>query len=102
MSSTAATALSGMTTAQASLQVAAANVAGLGNPSLRRRLTEAANAPSNAVTAQIAEAANAPTGETTQATDVVSMLQAKNAFLANLSVFRAADRMAGTLLDKAV
>jgi hypothetical protein len=31
-------------------------------------------------------------------TDVVSQLQAKNAFLANLAVFRAHDRMTGSLL----
>jgi hypothetical protein len=30
----------------------------------------------------------------------VAQLQAKNAYLANLSVFRTADRMAGALLDK--
>ena len=31
--------------------------------------------------------------------DVVGLLQAKNAFLANLAVFRAGDRMMGALLD---
>jgi len=32
-------------------------------------------------------------------TDVVTQLQAKNAFLANLAVFKTQDRMAGTLMD---
>jgi flagellar hook protein FlgE len=32
-------------------------------------------------------------------TDVVSQLQAKNAFLANLAVFKTSDKMAGALLN---
>jgi hypothetical protein len=32
-------------------------------------------------------------------TDVVSQLQAKNAFLASLSVFKTSDKMAGAMLD---
>ena len=99
MSSTAATALSGMNAAQTSLQASAANVAGLGNPSLRRRLVEQSTAPASGVAAQVVEA-SAP-GDA-EANDVVTMLQSKNAFLANLSVFRTADRMTGTLLDSAV
>jgi hypothetical protein len=31
---------------------------------------------------------------------VVSQLQAKNAFLANLSVFKTSNKMAGALMDK--
>jgi hypothetical protein len=34
--------------------------------------------------------------------DVVAQLQAKNAFLANLAVFKAGNQMVGTLLDKTV
>ena len=32
-------------------------------------------------------------------TDLVGLLQAKNAFLVNLTVFKASDEMSGTLLD---
>lgn len=32
-------------------------------------------------------------------TDLVDMLQAKNAFLANLAVFKTSAKLAGTLLD---
>jgi flagellar basal body rod protein FlgC len=32
--------------------------------------------------------------------DVVDQLQAKNAFLANLSIFKANNKMAGALLDE--
>jgi hypothetical protein len=34
--------------------------------------------------------------------DVVSQLQAKHAFLANLAVFKSQDKMAGALLDQQV
>jgi flagellar hook protein FlgE len=33
------------------------------------------------------------------ATDLVGLLTSKNAFLANLAVFRTSDRMLGSLLD---
>ena len=42
---------------------------------------------------------HAAAGEALEA-DVVAQLQAKNAYLANLAVFKAADKMAGVLLDK--
>jgi hypothetical protein len=32
-------------------------------------------------------------------TDIVGLLQSKNAFLANLAVFRTSDRMLGSLFD---
>lgn len=34
-----------------------------------------------------------------EVTDMVDLLQAKNAFLANLAVFKTSSRMAGTLLS---
>ena len=36
---------------------------------------------------------------TAMETDIVAQLQAKNAFLANLAVFKTSDKLAGTLLD---
>jgi flagellar hook protein FlgE len=66
-----ALALSGLSAAQATLRVSAHNVANL-----------ATDAPCDALE-----------------TDVVAQLQAKNAFLANLAVFRTHDRMMGELLD---
>jgi len=40
-------------------------------------------------------------GGSRRTVDVVGLLKAKNAFLANLAVFRTADRMTGALLNRA-
>lgn len=86
MSSTSAIALSGMQAAQLSLQRHAHNLANLGTADVvaggTLARTTRAEAPGPAL-----------------ATDLVGQLQAKNAFLANLAVFKTGDRMAGALLD---
>lgn len=98
MSSTTAIALSGMNAAQASLQSSAHRIAHLGTASLGRQRADASPIPVAGVTT--AEAQPTAPGDS-EVADVVGLLQAKNAFLANLAVFRTADRMTGALLDRA-
>jgi flagellar hook-associated protein FlgK len=96
MSSIPATALSGLSAAQRSLQVSAHNVANLGTDNFRRQELLPTTNHSGGVATSIRQAAQP--GNAIE-TDLVNQLQAKNAFLANLAVFRANDRMAGSLLD---
>jgi flagellar basal body rod protein FlgG len=98
MTSSSAIALSGMNAAQAGLQASAHNLANLGTSGSRRQRVDQSAAPGGGVTATVSPEATAGNSEVA---DVVGLLQAKNAFLANLAVFRAADRMTGTLLDQA-
>jgi flagellar hook protein FlgE len=96
MSPVSAIALSGMRAAQIQLGVAGHNIANLATDGFRRQRAELATVQAGGVTAlpvRLAETGNAPE------TDLVAMLQAKNSFLANLSVFRTGDRMLGSLLD---
>ncbi len=90
-------ALSGMNAAQQQLNAAANNVANANTPGYRRQEATQKAQPEGGVTTEI-QRANAE-GAALEA-DVVAQLQAKNAYLANLSVFKTADRMAGALLDK--
>lgn len=90
-------ALSGMNAAQQQLNAAANNVANANTPGYRRQEAVQRAQPEGGVTTEI-QRANAE-GAALEA-DVVAQLQAKNAYLANLSVFKTADRMAGALLDK--
>ena len=96
MSTTMAIGASGMRAAQAALDTAAHNIANLGTAGFRRQTVAATPLPSGGVTTTLAQAAQA--GDNLEA-DVVAQLQARGAFVANLQVFRAADRMLGTLLD---
>jgi flagellar hook-associated protein FlgK len=98
MSSTTAIALSGMNAAQASLQASAHRIAGLGTASPGRQRADANMTSSDGATTA---AAQSPEPGDSDVADVVGLLQAKNAFLANLAVFRTADRMTGALLDRA-
>lgn len=95
-SSIAAISLSGMNAAQSALGVSAHNIANLGTANFRRQQLELAAVPSGGVTTDVRQAADP--GESPTA-DMIDLLQAKNAFLANLSVFRTSDRMTGSLLD---
>lgn len=97
MSSISSIALSGMNAAQQQLNAAANNVANAGTPGYRRQEVNQRAQAEGGVTAEI-QRANAE-GAALEA-DMVAQLQAKNAYLANLSVFKTADRMAGALLDK--
>ena len=98
MLSNSAIALSGMSAAQMSFQASAHNIANLGTDGFRRQLVlQSGQAPAgvSVLLSHAPEPGNAPE------TDVVGLLQAKNTFLANLAVFRAGDRMMGSLLDVA-
>jgi len=96
MSSVAAIAVSGMQAAQLGLGAAAHNIANASTAGFRRQTVVAEAAPSGGVTTRLAQANIAgPALET----DLVGTLQARNAFLANLAVFRTSDRLAGSLLD---
>jgi flagellar hook-associated protein FlgK len=96
LSNTASIALSGMNAAQAGLQVAAHNIANSDTAGFRRQQLLQVPAAGGGV---ITSLSRSPQSGESLETDMVGLLQAKNAFLANLAVFRAGDRMAGTLLD---
>ena len=96
MMSTPSIALSGMRAAQAGLRVSAHNVANLPTEGFRRQSVVSTAAADGGVTVDIVTAA-----EPAEAleSDMVDQLQATNAFLANLQLFRTSDRMTGALLD---
>jgi len=96
MSSTSAISLSGLSAAQRSLQTSAHNIANLGTDKFRRQELVPTTNRSGGVATSLRQAAQPSHAIET---DLVHQLQAKNAFLANLAVFRAQDRMAGSLLD---
>lgn len=98
MSTPSAIALSGMNAAQTQLQASAHNVANLGTAGFRRQQVTPSAQASGGVSSSLSTAAQP--GESL-VDDVVGQLQAKNAFLANLAVFRTHDRMLGSLLDAA-
>lgn len=90
-------ALSGMQAAQTALNVSASNVANLGVQGYHRAEVMQAPVAGGGVSTLIGQAAQpGPALET----DLVDQLQAKNAFLANLKVFKTAKDMAGTLLNE--
>ena len=97
MASALSIATSGMNAAQLSLQASAHNIANLGTKSFRREEVVQTKAANNAgVDASLTKADRSSSAIET---DLVGLLQGKNAFLANLAVFRASDRMHGALLD---
>lgn len=96
MSSTLAIGASGMRAAQAALDTAAHHIANLGTDGFRRQILSARAAPSGGVTTSLSPSPQV--GSDLEA-DLVAQLQAHGAFVANLQVFKAADRMLGTLLD---
>jgi flagellar hook protein FlgE len=89
-------ALSGMNAAQDQMSNAAHNIANANTEGFRRREVRLQ---------ELAEGGVGTTGDVAAGpgeslvTDLVGLLQGKNAFLANLSVFRTHNRMLGTLLD---
>lgn len=96
MASISSIALGGMHAAMTALQSSAHNIANAGSTAGfgRQQLQQTAEA-AGGVAASVEQT---PAG-TSLERDVVGQLVAKNAFLANLAVFRTADQMAGTLLD---
>lgn len=97
MASISSIALSGMNAAQASLQSSAHNVANLNTPNFHREEVRQTPQAGGGVTVSRQQAS--VEGASLEA-DVVAQLQAKNAFLANLAVFKTSNQMAGALLDK--
>ena len=95
MASLTSISLSGMSAAQTQLGVAAHNVAN--TPNFKRQQVNLSAQPQGGVVAEVNSTA-APGGDLV--TDVVSQLQAKHAFIANLAVFKTQDKLAGSLLDQ--
>ncbi len=89
-------ALSGLQSAQTHMAVAAHNVANLDTAGFKRQQVEQAAQPGGGVTSTVR---SANVIGAALADDLVAQLQAKNAFLANLAVFKTQDQMAGALLD---
>ena len=96
MSSISSIALSGMNAAQTQLNTAASNVANAQTEGYQRRAVEQSPDADGGVSTQIV--ASPQSGPALDA-DLVNQLQAKNAFLANLAVFKTGNAMAGALLD---
>lgn len=97
MASISSIALSGMQAAQTRLQGSAHNIANLQNGDFHRQEVTQETQAGGGTTARIGRAAAA--GSALE-TDVVAQLEAKNAFLANLAVFRTGNKMLGTLFDE--
>ena len=97
MTSTSSIALSGMKAAQTALDASASNVANASTPGYRRREVVNTQQADGGVTATVR--ASGQEGASLEA-DAVSQLQAKNAFLANLAVFKTTNKLSGALLDK--
>ena len=97
MASITSIALSGMNAAQTQLNASAHNIANMNTAGFKRQeVTQTAQAQGG-----VGAAVN--TSEVTGSavlTDVVTQLQAKNAFIANLAVFKTQNKLAGALLDK--
>jgi len=89
--------LSGTNAAQTRLGATAHNIANLVTPDFRRQQVQQASEPVAGGVVTTPSRAAQP-GDALE-TDVVGALQAKNSFLANLTVFRTQDKMMGALLN---
>jgi len=94
--SSAAIARSGMGAALAGLGAQGHNLANAATDGFRRQQVQSATQDGGGVATTLTRAAQP--GAALE-TDVVGLLQSKNAFLANLAVFRASDAALGSLLD---
>ena len=96
MASISSIALSGMRAAQTALDSTAHNVANQSTEKFKRQEVTNKEASNGGVTTTVTKSSvEGPALET----DMVAQLQAKNAFLINLQVFKTSDKMAGALLD---
>ncbi|WP_367846908.1 flagellar basal body protein [Rhodoferax sp. WC2427] len=95
-SSTASIALSGLQSAQTRLQVSAHNIANSQTEGFQPLQVAQSTQTGGGASTQITRSSQPGTG---LEADVVAQLQAKNAFLANLSVFKTQDAVLGTLLN---
>jgi len=96
MSTISSIALSGMQAAQTQLHVAANNVANAQTDGYQREAVQQTPQPDGGVSTRVVRSSDRSAG---LETDLVGELQAKNAFLANLAVFKTSNTMAGALLD---
>ncbi|MEP7102029.1 MAG: flagellar basal body rod protein [Burkholderiales bacterium] len=96
MNPLASTSLSGMSAAQTAMSASAFNIAGLNVDGFRRQQVQQSAVAPAGVTSSVGQAVSASED---MVADVVGLLQAKNAFLANLAVFKTSTRMTGALLD---
>lgn len=97
MASIPSIALSGMHAAQAALDASAHNIANASTPAFRRQeVVQTEQEQGGVATSNRQASIEGPALET----DMVAQLQAKNAFLVNLAVFKTHSQMAGVLLDK--
>lgn len=96
MASVSSISLSGMNAAQTQLNVVAHNVANLNTDGFTRQQVALTEQPEGGVSASVGKASQ-PGAALEE--DVVSQLQAKHAYLANLAVFKTSNKMAGALLD---
>ncbi|WP_138512212.1 flagellar basal body protein [Rhodoferax bucti] len=96
MNSVSSIALSGLNAAQNSLNASAHNVANLATDGFKRQESVQTAQAGGGVSTTVREASTA--GNALEQ-DVVTQLQAKHAYIANLAVFKTQDKMAGALLD---
>ncbi len=96
MTTTPSIALSGMQAAQTRLRASAHNVANLSTEGFTRQEVRQTARGQGGVRTDVVRAA-VPGPDLVR--DTVEQLQARNAFMANLAVFKASDRLAGVLLD---
>lgn len=92
----AAISLSGMNAAQTALGASAHNIANASTAGFRRQQVSQTAAPDGGVATTLTQA---PEPGAALETDMVDQLVAKNAFLANLALFRASDKMLGALMN---
>lgn len=97
MASVASISLSGMNAAQTRLDSSAHNVANTETTPFRRQEVIQTEQKDGGVSTSLGKFA--VEGSALE-TDMVAQLQAKNAFLANLAVFKTSNQMAGALLDQ--
>ena len=96
MTSISSIALSGMAAAQTTLNSSAHNIANMNTSGFRRQEVVQTAQPGGGVSTTLT---TATVEGSSLETDIVSQLQAKNAFLASLSVFKTSDKMAGAMLN---
>ncbi len=87
---------SGLQAAQTRLDAAAHNVANAQTPGFQRLNVQQQTQAGGGVSTRVERSAEDNAG---LENDVVAQLQAKNSFLANLSVFKTQDRLLGSVLN---
>lgn len=96
MNTLASISLSGMNAAQVQLQSSAHNIANNSTEGFKRQEVNLQAQAGGGVTASVSKRAEAGSALEKY---VINQLSAKNAFLANLAVFKRSNEMAGALLD---